>query len=1005
MGISGVESAIRYSSRLAFCALSQTDAWRAGAPGSHPASPFRARDGIRGHGRGNASATIARIMAEIRIRGARTHNLKNISLDLPRDKLIVITGLSGSGKSSLAFDTLYAEGQRRYVESLSAYARQFLQLMEKPDVDLIEGLSPAISIEQKATSHNPRSTVGTVTEIHDYLRLLYARVGTPYCPEHRLPLSAQSVSQMVDHVLALPPDTRVAILAPVVTERKGEFGDLIDDMRAQGFVRLRVDGKMVEIDAVPTLKKTHKHSLAVVVDRFKVGPDLTQRMAESFETSLRLAEGRAIALELDSGVEHLFSAKFSCPSCSYSIAELEPRLFSFNNPMGACPSCDGLGVIQFFDPKRVVAFPHLSLASGAIKGWDRRNQFYYQMLQSLGTFYKFELEVPFEKMAQKTQDLILDGSATEVIPFHYVNERGRTVVREHVFEGVIPNLQRRYKETDSLVVREELAKYVSNKSCPECEGSRLRQEARNVLVGGEAIYTVSGKSLKEGLGFFKALTLTGAKAQIADRIVKEIASRMTFLNDVGLEYLSLDRSAETLSGGESQRIRLASQIGSGLTGVMYVLDEPSIGLHQRDNDRLLKTLRHLRDLGNTVIVVEHDEDAIMSADYVVDIGPGAGVHGGEIVAQGTPQEILRSAASLTGAFLSGRRAIKVPSKRSKPDPKRMLKVAGASGNNLKGVTLDLPVGLMTCITGVSGSGKSTLINDTLYNAVAHHLYGSSTPAAEHERISGLEHFDKVIAVDQSPIGRTPRSNPATYTGLFTPIRDLFAQATASRERGYEPGRFSFNVKGGRCESCQGDGVIKVEMHFLPDVYVPCDVCHGKRYNRETLEVLYKGKNITQVLEMTVEDAYVFFKPVPTVARKLHTLLDVGLGYVKLGQSATTLSGGEAQRVKLSLELSKRDTGRTLYILDEPTTGLHFQDIDLLLTVLHKLRDGGNTVVIIEHNLDVIKTADWVVDLGPEGGDGGGRIIATGTPEDVADAAGSYTGRYLGALLKDKRKAA
>ena len=729
-------------------------------------------------------------MAEIRIRGARTHNLKNINLDLPRDKLIVITGLSGSGKSSLAFDTLYAEGQRRYVESLSAYARQFLQLMEKPDVDLIEGLSPAISIEQKATSHNPRSTVGTVTEIHDYLRLLYARVGTPYCPEHHLPLSAQSVSQMVDHVLALPADTRVAIVAPVVTDRKGEFGDLIDDMRAQGFVRLRVDGKMVEIDAVPTLKKTHKHSLAVVVDRFKVGPDLKQRMAESFETSLRLAEGRAIALELDSGIEHLFSAKFSCPSCSYSIAELEPRLFSFNNPMGACPSCDGLGVVQFFDPKRVVAFPHLSLASGAIKGWDRRNQFYYQMLQSLASFYEFELEVPFEKMAQKTQNLILDGSGTEVIPFHYVNERGRTVVREHVFEGVIPNLQRRYKETDSLVVREELAKYVSNKSCPECDGSRLRQEARNVLVGGEAIYTVSGKSLKDGLGFFKALALTGAKAQIADRIIKEIASRMTFLNDVGLEYLSLDRSAETLSGGESQRIRLASQIGSGLTGVMYVLDEPSIGLHQRDNERLLKTLRHLRDLGNTVIVVEHDEDAIMSADYVVDIGPGAGVRGGEIVAQGTPAEILRNADSLTGAFLSGRRAIKVPAKRSKPDPKRMLKVAGASGNNLKSVTLDLPVGLMTCITGVSGSGKSTLINDTLYNAVAHHLYGSSTPAAEHERISGLEHFDKVIAVDQSPIGRTPRSNPATYTGLFTPIRDLFAQATASRERGYEPGRFS-----------------------------------------------------------------------------------------------------------------------------------------------------------------------------------------------------------------------
>ena len=944
-------------------------------------------------------------MAEIRIRGARTHNLKNINLDLPRDKLIVITGLSGSGKSSLAFDTLYAEGQRRYVESLSAYARQFLQLMEKPDVDLIEGLSPAISIEQKATSHNPRSTVGTVTEIHDYLRLLYARVGTPYCPQHRLPLSAQSVSQMVDHVLAFPAETRVAILAPVVTERKGEFGDLIDDMRAQGFVRLRVDGKMVEIDAVPTLKKTHKHSLAVVVDRFKAAADLKQRIAESFETSLRLAEGRAIALELDTGIEHLFSAKFSCPSCGYSIAELEPRLFSFNNPMGACPSCDGLGVIQFFDPKRVVAFPHLSLASGAIKGWDRRNQFYYQMLQSLATFYEFELEMPFEKMAPKIQALILEGSGAEKIPFHYINERGRTVIREHVFEGVIPNLERRYKETDSLVVREELAKFISNKSCPDCGGSRLREEARNVLVGGETIFNVSAKSLKEGLGFFTALALTGAKAQIADRIVKEIASRMTFLNDVGLEYLSLDRSAETLSGGESQRIRLASQIGSGLTGVMYVLDEPSIGLHQRDNDRLLKTLRHLRDLGNTVIVVEHDEDAIMSADYVVDIGPGAGVHGGEIVARGTPQEIIGSAASLTGAFLSGRRSIRMPAKRTKPDPKRMLKVAGAHGNNLKAVTLDLPVGLMTCITGVSGSGKSTLINDTLYNAVAHHLYGSSTPAAAHDRITGLEHFDKVIAVDQSPIGRTPRSNPATYTGLFTPIRDLFAQATASRERGYEPGRFSFNVKGGRCESCQGDGVIKVEMHFLPDVYVPCDVCHGKRYNRETLEVLYKGKNITQVLEMTIEDAYVFFKPVPTVARKLHTLLDVGLGYVKLGQSATTLSGGEAQRVKLSLELSKRDTGRTLYILDEPTTGLHFQDIDLLLTVLHKLRDGGNTVVIIEHNLDVIKTADWVVDLGPEGGDGGGMIIATGTPEDIAATKESYTGRYLGALLKQKRKAA
>ncbi|MBL8386125.1 MAG: excinuclease ABC subunit UvrA [Burkholderiales bacterium] len=944
-------------------------------------------------------------MAEIRVRGARTHNLKNISLDLPRDRLIVITGLSGSGKSSLAFDTLYAEGQRRYVESLSAYARQFLQLMEKPDVDLIEGLSPAISIEQKATSHNPRSTVGTVTEIHDYLRLLYARVGTPYCPEHDLALDAQSVAQMVDHVLALPPETRVAILAPVVAERKGEFADLIDDMRAQGFVRLRVDGKMVEIDAVPALKKTHKHSIDVVVDRLKVTPEAKQRLAESFETSLRVADGRALALELDSGREHLFSAKFSCPSCGYSIAELEPRLFSFNNPMGACPACDGLGVIQFFDPKRVVAFPHLSLASGAIKGWDRRNQFYYQMLQSLASHYGFELEVPFEKMSAKIQALILEGSGKEKLPFHYINDRGRTVVREHAFEGVIPNLERRYKETDSVVVREELAKYISNKPCPDCGGSRLREEARHVRVGGEAIYSVSGKPLKEGLDFFRRLSLDGAKGRIADKIVREIESRMSFLNDVGLDYLSLDRSAESLSGGEAQRIRLASQIGSGLTGVMYVLDEPSIGLHQRDNDRLIKTLKHLRDLGNTVIVVEHDEDAILAADHVVDLGPGAGVHGGEIVAAGTPAEVRQHPHSLTGAFLSGRRAIKVPSKRAKPDPRRMLKVAGARGNNLKNVSLDLPVGLITCITGVSGSGKSTLINDTLYNAVAHHLYGSTTPAAEHDRIAGLEHFDKVIAVDQSPIGRTPRSNPATYTGLFTPIRELFAQAPTARERGYEPGRFSFNVKGGRCEACQGDGVIKVEMHFLPDVYVPCDVCHGKRYNRETLEVQYKGRNITEVLDMTVEDAHEFFKAVPVVARKLHTLLDVGLGYIRLGQSATTLSGGEAQRVKLSLELSKRDTGRTLYILDEPTTGLHFQDIDLLLRVLHKLRDGGNTVVIIEHNLDVIKTADWIVDLGPEGGDGGGRIIAAGAPEDVAKVKGSHTGQYLAPLFKDKRQAA
>ncbi len=941
----------------------------------------------------------------IRIRGARTHNLKNVSLDLPRDKLIVITGLSGSGKSSLAFDTLYAEGQRRYVESLSAYARQFLQLMEKPDVDLIEGLSPAISIEQKATSHNPRSTVGTVTEIHDYLRLLYARVGTPYCPEHNLALNAQSVSQMVDHVLALPADTKLAILAPVVNERKGEFMDLVDDLRAQGFVRLRVDGALVEIDAVPKMKKNFKHSIAVVVDRIKVGADMKQRLAESFETCLRLAEGRAVAQEIEGGREHLFSAKFSCPICGYSIAELEPRLFSFNNPMGACQACDGLGNIQFFDPKRIVAFPHLSLASGAVRGWDRRNQFYYQMLQSLAAFYKFDLEQPFEKMPQAAQDIILQGSGKEKIPFHYINEKGRTVIREHVFEGVIPNLERRYKETDSQTVREELAKYISNKTCPDCKGSRLREEARNVRVGGETIYSVSGKSLKEGLGFFKQLVLDGHKAQIAERIVKEIGARMSFLNDVGLDYLSLDRSAETLSGGEAQRIRLASQIGSGLTGVMYVLDEPSIGLHQRDNDRLLGTLKHLRDLGNTVIVVEHDEDAIRAADHVLDLGPGAGVHGGEIVAQGLPAEIERNPKSLTGQYLSGKKSIAIPAKRTACDPKRMLQVEGARGNNLKNVTLNLPVGLMTCVTGVSGSGKSTLINDTLYNQVAHHLYGANAPAAEHDLMHGLEHFDKVIAVDQSPIGRTPRSNPATYTGLFTPIRDLFSQTPSSRERGYEPGRFSFNVKGGRCEACQGDGVIKVEMHFLPDVYVPCDLCHGKRYNRETLDVQYKGKNITEVLEMTVEDAHKFFEVVPVVARKLATLLDVGLGYIKLGQSATTLSGGEAQRVKLSLELSKRDTGRTLYILDEPTTGLHFADIALLLRVLNQLRDNGNTVVIIEHNLDVIKTADWLIDLGPEGGDGGGRIIAEGTPEEVARVKGSYTGHYLAPLFKERKKAA
>ena len=941
-------------------------------------------------------------MDEIRIRGARTHNLKNISLDLPREKLIVITGLSGSGKSSLAFDTLYAEGQRRYVESLSAYARQFLQLMEKPDVDLIEGLSPAISIEQKATSHNPRSTVGTVTEIHDYLRLLYARVGTPYCPEHQLPLEAQSVSQMVDAVLSMPEGARLMILAPAVRERKGEHSDLFVGMQAQGFVRFRVDGEVVDVDNLPKLKKTEKHNIDVVIDRVKVSGDIKQRLAESFETALRHADGRAIAVEMDSGREHVYSSKFACPICNYSLQELEPRLFSFNNPMGACPSCDGLGVIQFFDPRRVVGFPNLSLASGAIKGWDRRNQFYFQMLQSLATHYKFDLDRPFEKLKEDIQNVVLYGSGKDTIPFSYMNERGRAVVRTHAFEGVINNLQRRYRETDSVAVREELAKYLNHKPCPECEGTRLRIEARNVRVGPRdadlPIYAVSAKPLRETLAWFSQMQLTGSKRDIAERIIKEIVSRLKFLNNVGLDYLSLDRSADTLSGGESQRIRLASQIGSGLTGVMYVLDEPSIGLHQRDNDRLISTLMHLRDLGNSVLVVEHDEDMIRAADHVVDMGPGAGVHGGHIIAQGPPSVIENDRQSLTGKYLANILRIDVPKRRNPIDRKRVLRIEGASGNNLRQVNFTLPVGLLVCVTGVSGSGKSTLVNDTLYHAVARHLYGSSTEPAAFESITGLEHFDKVINVDQSPIGRTPRSNPATYTGLFTPIRELFANVPASKERGYEAGRFSFNVKGGRCEACQGDGVLKVEMHFLPDVYVPCDVCHGKRYNRETLDVHYKGKSITEVLEMTVEDAYEFFKPVPAVARKLHTLLDVGLGYIRLGQSATTLSGGEAQRVKLSLELSKRDTGRTLYILDEPTTGLHFHDIALLLKVIHKLRDHGNTVVIIEHNLDVIKTADWVVDLGPEGGAGGGLLIAEGTPEEIAESKISYTGKYLADLL-------
>jgi excinuclease ABC subunit A len=933
-------------------------------------------------------------MQSIKIRGARTHNLKNINLDLPRHKLVVITGLSGSGKSSLAFDTLYAEGQRRYVESLSAYARQFLQLMEKPDVDLIEGLSPAIAIEQKATSHNPRSTVGTVTEIHDYLRLLFARAGDPYCPQHDLVLRAQSVGQMVDHVLELPEGTRIMILSPLVVERKGEQIDLFDELRAQGFTRLRVNGKVYEMEALPKLEKNKKHTVEIVVDRLKASAESKQRLAESFETALRHADGRAIAVEMDTEKEHLFSAKFACPVCNYSLPELEPRLFSFNNPMGACPKCDGLGSISFFDPKRIVAFPQMSLSSGAIKGWDRRNQFYYQLLASLAKHYNFDIEQSFESLPEKIQQVILYGSGKTEIAFQYINERGKPTLREHAFEGIVHNLDRRYKETDSPAVREELAKYLNSCPCPECKGTRLRLEARHVRVAEMNLYEISALPLKQALAFFQGLKLQGHKQAIAEKIVLEIISRLTFLNNVGLDYLSLERSAETLSGGEAQRIRLASQIGSGLTGVMYVLDEPSIGLHQRDNDRLLQTLKKLRDMGNSVIVVEHDEEAIRAADHVLDMGPGAGEHGGLIVAQGTAKEICANRQSLTGDYLSGRRAIPSPEKYRKPDTKRMLQIVGANGNNLKGITLNLPVGLLVCVTGVSGSGKSTLINDTLYPAVAQHLYGSNTEPAPHAKISGVEFFDKVINVDQSPIGRTPRSNPATYTGLFTPIRELFAGVPSARERGYGPGRFSFNVKGGRCESCQGDGVIKVEMHFLPDVYVPCDVCHSQRYNRETLEIQYKNKNIHQILQMTVEQAFEFFKAIPVIARKLQTLLDVGLGYITLGQSATTLSGGEAQRVKLSLELSKRDTGRTLYILDEPTTGLHFHDIALLLKVIHKLRDQGNTVVVIEHNLDVIKTADWIIDLGPEGGEGGGYIIAEGTPKNIAKNKNSATGKYL-----------
>jgi excinuclease ABC subunit A len=936
-------------------------------------------------------------LEKIRIRGARTHNLKNLNLELPREQLVVITGLSGSGKSSLAFDTLYAEGQRRYVESLSAYARQFLELMDKPDVDLIEGLSPAIAIEQKAASHNPRSTVGTVTEIHDYLRLLFARAGTPYCPDHGTALEAQTVAQMVDHVLALPEDTRLMILAPVVAARKGEQSELFDELRAQGFTRVRVDGQVKELDSVPKLARNAKHTIEVVIDRLRARADAKQRLAESFETALRHADGRALVISGEENKEQLFSARFACPLCDYALAELEPRLFSFNNPMGACPKCDGLGHVEFFDPRRVVAHPNLSLASGAIRGWDRRNHFYYSMLLALGGHYGFDVEAPWEMLDDKVQKLILYGSGKEKIAFKYLTERGRSQVREHAFEGVIPNLERRFRETDSVVVREELAKFRNMQTCLECQGTRLRREARHVKVAGRTIFELSGLPLRQCREFFAGMKLEGARQQIAERIIREIGNRLQFLVNVGLDYLALDRAAGSLSGGESQRIRLASQIGSGLTGVMYVLDEPSIGLHQRDNARLIETLKHLRDLGNSVVVVEHDEDAIRAADYVIDMGPGAGQAGGRIVAEGPPAAILAAKESLTGQYLSRSLSIEIPKRRNKPGPKHLL-VEGATGNNLKQATLDIPVGLFVCVTGVSGSGKSTLVNDTMYTAVARHLYGSAAEPAPHGAISGLEHFDKVVNVDQSPIGRTPRSNPATYTGLFTPIRELFAGVPEARARGYDPGRFSFNVKGGRCEACQGDGVTKVEMHFLPDIYVACDVCHGRRYNRETLEIKYKARNIHEVLQLTVAEAIDFFRAVPAIARKLETLADVGLTYVQLGQAATTLSGGEAQRVKLSLELSKRDTGRTLYILDEPTTGLHFHDIRLLLHVLHRLRDAGNTVVVIEHNLDVIKTADWVIDLGPEGGDGGGHIVAQGTPEQVAAAKAGHTAAYLAAAL-------
>ena len=1003
-------------------------------------------------------AYLAQNLGMISLRGVRTHNLKNIDLDIPRNRLVVITGLSGSGKSSLAFDTLYAEGQRRYVESLSAYARQFLQRMDKPDVDVIEGLSPAIAIEQKAASHNPRSTVGTVTEIHDYLRLLFARAGTPHCPEHGIALRSFSVAQMVDAVLLMPEDTKIMILAPIVRGRKGEFEEIFKDMQAQGFVRFRVDGQIQEVGDLQALKKNDKHDVDVVIDRIKVREDIKQRLAESIETALRLADGRVCVQEMDTQAQQIFNAKFACPVCSFSLSELEPRLFSFNSPQGACPNCEGLGIEETFDVSRVVAFPSISLASGAIKGWDRRNQAFFSMLQSLGEHYAFDVEAPFEELSEKVQNIILFGSGDESIKFNYSTHtgssqesaQGRKSIKRHPFEGVIPNMARRYKESDSSVVKEELSRYRGARACEACAGTRLRKEARFVRLGEDeqmrTIHEINHMTLGHSWQYFQALTLRGAKAEIADKVVKEIVSRLKFLNDVGLSYLSLARSAETLSGGEAQRIRLASQIGSGLTGVMYVLDEPSIGLHQRDNDRLIGTLIHLRDIGNSVIVVEHDEDMILAADFCVDMGPGAGVHGGRVMAQGTPAQIKANAQSLTGRYLSGALEITVPPRRRSwlaevikappakapkskggnqkakahsPNvnpfavvsdastlttaPLQCLRIEGARGNNLKSVNVEFPVGLFTCVTGVSGSGKSTLVNDTLYTAAAAHIHHAHAESAPHTDIIGLEHFDKVINVDQSPIGRTPRSNPATYTGLFTPIRELMAEVPVARERGYEAGRFSFNVAGGRCEACQGDGVVKVEMHFLPDVYVPCDLCHGKRYNRETLEIQYKGKNIAQILDLTVEDAYVFFKAVPTLARKLQTLLDVGLSYIKLGQSATTLSGGEAQRVKLALELSRRDTGRTLYILDEPTTGLHFADIDLLLKVLHQLVDAGNTVVVIEHNLDVIKTADWIIDMGPEGGDGGGQVVCVGTPEQIAAQSDGFTGLYLKKLLHQQNE--